>query len=153
MPLSQSAEAQRHLATLIVQCFAALKVFGKEPEHIRDTIALFQRVLAPYSLRQVSAAFDEYVSRNSDMPSPADIVNIIDPPNKELSAAVYVSLQKKAYSGDYLDREERAYCEAFRRQEYAKVRGGSSALQEAEQEISQFKITYDRGYPEGSDYE
>lgn len=143
MPLSQSEESRQHLATMLFQCFNALKVYGKEPEQLIDTVAMFQRVLGRFTFRQIQKAFDRYLERHSEMPAPSDIVNIIEPPQEPLSAATYVSLQKKAYSGEYLMRDEREFCEAFRRQEFAKARGGSEELREAEREVAQFRLAYD----------
>ncbi|HXG35726.1 MAG TPA: hypothetical protein VNL15_02025, partial [Dehalococcoidia bacterium] len=84
-------------------------------------------------------AMKQYANTHSDIPSPADIRNIIDPPKQELSAALYVSLQKRACSGEYLMQDERDFCAAFREQEMAKARGGSDVLREANREIEQFK--------------
>jgi hypothetical protein len=106
---------------MLFQCFNALKVYGKEPEQMTDTVALFQRVLGPYPFPAIQRAFDAYLSRNTSMPAPADIVNIIDPPKPELSAALYVSLQEKSRDGTYLTPEERGFCEAFRQQELRKA--------------------------------
>lgn len=128
---------------MLTQCFDALKVYGKEPEQLPNLIKTFILVLGEYEFPTIRRAFGVYLKRHTEMPAPADIVNIIDPPKESLSAAMYVSLQKKAYSGEYLMRDEREFCEAFRRQEYAKAHGGSDELREAEREIAQFRLTHD----------
>ena len=141
--LASSPDDQAQLVVLLTQCYDALKVYGKEPEQLPNLIKMFILVLGEYDFATIRKAFTEYLKRRNEMPAPADIVNIIDPPPEPLSAATYVSLQKKAYSGEYLMRDEREFCEAFRRQEFAKTRGGSDELREADREIAQFKLSYD----------
>lgn len=141
--LRDDAAGQGKLAAMLFQCFNTLKTYGKDPEQMRDTVALFQQVLGRFTTSQVALAFSKYLERNSEMPAPADIVNIIEPPRESLSAATYVSLQKKAYAGEYLLSSEREFCEAFRKQEYAKMRGGSEDYHEALREVKQFQIAYD----------
>lgn len=65
---------------MLYQCFQSLRLYGKEPEALEGTVAMFQLVLADYSIDEIRRGFTEYLKRNSDMPAPADIVNIIDPP-------------------------------------------------------------------------
>lgn len=101
----------------------------------------FQLKLGHFCYRDVFMAFDEYTDRNPDLPAPADIINILEPPPQPLSAAVYVNYKKKAAMGDYLLSSERAYCAAFEQQEMDKIHGGSSKLREAQREISSFKQT------------
>lgn len=97
---------------------------------------------------EILNALQVYIKTKSDIPAPADLANIIKPPPVELSAAVYVSLQKKAYSGAYLLRPEREYCEKFRRQEMEKGKGGSDELRDANYELRQFKIELDKAATE-----
>lgn len=70
------------MAAILFQCFQALKLYGKEPEALEGTVAMFQLVLADYSIEQIRDGFAQYLKRNSEMPAPADIVNIIDPPRE-----------------------------------------------------------------------
>jgi hypothetical protein len=58
----------------------------------------------------VRKAFEQYIRRNADMPAPADIVNIIDPPPPKIDWPLYVSLKKKVRDGNYyLSLDERKF--------------------------------------------
>ena len=84
------------IADLITQCFDVLKVYGKEPEQIKNTIKVFILALAGFSMEQINAAFISHLSRSSEMPTPADIVQIIKREGKPpLEKSVYIALVQK----------------------------------------------------------
>lgn len=111
------------------------KGYGEKAEDALVRDAAFQWKLGRFTYSEVLHAFNEYTDRNADLPAPADIINIIDPPPEPLSAALYVTYRKRVAEGDYLLPSQRAYCAAFEEQEKAKTRGGSSELREAQREI------------------
>lgn len=82
---------------MLVQCFQALKLYGKEPEQIEGVIGMFNLVLADYPFSEIERAFRYYLRHNTEMPAPADIAIIIDrggdkPP---FDKSVYVAFSKK----------------------------------------------------------
>lgn len=81
---------------MVFQCFQALKLYGREPEQLEAVNGMFQLVLAEYHLSDIRRAFAYYLSVSSEMPTPADICNIIRRGNKPpLERSVYVSISKK----------------------------------------------------------
>lgn len=144
LPLRDSPQGQDELTRLLYQTFASQKTYGDKAQMMEYRDGMFQLILEDYPYRVIRAAFIEHVKRKPDLPSPSDIVNLIDPEPEPLSAALYVSLQKKSCSGEYLLSDERAFCEAFRRQEMAKARGGSDELRECNREIERYKIAHER---------
>lgn len=96
-------------------------------------------VLADYPMQRILDAMAEYVKRKSDIPAPADIVNIIDPPPPVLSGAAYIGLRKKIADDVYLTPEDREFLRAYEKQETAKVRGGSEDFLNAQREIEHYK--------------
>lgn len=71
-------------------------MYGKEPEQMKNLNSMFQIVLADYTYEQVQSAFAFYLKHNTELPAPADIVNIIERGNKPpLDRAVYVAISKK----------------------------------------------------------
>jgi len=94
--LANNPEAQAGLAEMLAQCFDGLRLYGKEPEQITGTVGLFRLVLAPFTMEQISNAFQVYLSRNTEMPTPSCIAQIIRRGGKPpLVQAVYVSLTQK----------------------------------------------------------
>ena len=83
------------LTDLLSQTFASQKTFGDKAQMMEYRDGMFQLILADYPIRRIREAFIQFVSRKADLPSPSDIVNLIDPLPEPLSPALYVSLQKR----------------------------------------------------------
>lgn len=120
--LNDDAEGQKNLVVLIVDCFDTLRVYGKEPEQLQSAIKLFKRVLGKYSWDAINAAFDVYLERNAQMPTPADIVNIIDPPQRWCSET-YRQIKERLREGRaFVSDEERNYCHNYEKAHIALAR-------------------------------
>lgn len=108
MALMQDSKGRQELTNLVFQCFQGLKTYGKEPEQLESVNGMFQLVLADYPIEKIRQAFAFYLRRNSEMPAPADIAQIIDRGNKPpFEKAVYVSISRK--SAEHRTSEEWAY--------------------------------------------
>ncbi|MFZ0270974.1 MAG: hypothetical protein WAL34_03905 [Acidobacteriaceae bacterium] len=102
---------------MIGQVFDMQKQFGKSPDQIEGMVRGFCWVLKDYPVDAVIEGVGQYLKFNADMPSPSDIVKIIDPqptpwkPDK----AYYVSLKKIfAEQGPYgLDADEIEYIRRY----------------------------------------
>lgn len=90
-------------------------------------------------MHKILDALAQYVRRKPDIPAPADIVNIIDPPPPVLSGAAYIGLRKKMADDVYLTPADREFLRAYEKQETDKARGGSADLQEAHRQIEQYR--------------
>jgi len=125
---SLTSGEQAEVALLVRQCFDVLDTFGKTPEQLTNIIKGFVVQLSEYSYDQVRAAFRQYLKRNSKMPCPADIVNIIDPPKQEWKPdwPTYIALKKRIQQdGYYVYGSEREFLR--RCDEYAIKRALASA--------------------------
>lgn len=81
---------------MLAQCFQSLRLYGKEPEALEATVAMFQMVLADYPINRIEQGFAYYLKHNNEMPAPADIANIIARGNKPpFDKAVYRALTHK----------------------------------------------------------
>jgi hypothetical protein len=120
--------------------------FGKRGEDFETMVKGFLWVLEDYRMPVILDALKEHIRSKTTIPTPADLVNLIDPPEQPLSAAVYVAYQKRAKEGHFLLSDERAYCRAYEAQEMGKVRGGSSEYREAQQEINDYSRRLAIGY-------
>jgi hypothetical protein len=62
------------------------------------------------------------MGRNNQLPTPADINNIIDPPREKLSATMYAKLKERQSGGyAFMTDKELAYIRAFEKQELDKL--------------------------------
>lgn len=105
------------LAVVIGRVFDLQKQYGKTPAQLESIVAGFLWALAPYDPTAVIAAFGVYILSHSDMPSPFDIRQIIDPikPDWVPDKAYYVSLkQLEQHGGKYaLNTEEIEYVKKY----------------------------------------
>jgi hypothetical protein len=105
---------------MVTQSFDVLNVYGKTTDQLNYIVKAFILVLEAYPPKDVRDAFLHWISRKSVMPTPADIVNIIDPPPEKLSEALFINLCKKRDKGIYLTPDERRFIYAFEQQELTK---------------------------------
>ena len=81
---------------MLGQSFRALKLYGREPEDFDAVNAMFQMVLADYPIGKIKQAFTVYLKRHTELPAPADIVQIIERDGKPpLERTVYIAISKK----------------------------------------------------------
>ena len=151
-PIRDCKHSQNQLTTLLAQTHLLLKGYGEKAEDAASRDAGFQWMLGRFTIEQVRTAFRQYIERHADLPVPANIINIIEPPPVKLSGAVYTAYQKKACGGGWLLSDERQYCRDYEAQEMANGRA-SRELLECQKQIESTKVkTYDLGY-EGDGYE
>lgn len=76
-------------------------------------------MLEDYPISKIKEAFKQYLRTSKDIPTPADIIGIIDPSTQPLSQAVYIRISNK----DHADRSasDYEYLRAFERQEFKKL--------------------------------
>lgn len=84
------------MGEMLAQLFQGLRTYGKTVEDLDATLGLFELVMEEYRPEQVKAGMLQWLKTSNQMPTPADIIGIIDPPPKEPDRAVYVSISKKA---------------------------------------------------------
>jgi hypothetical protein len=86
---------QDQLSELISQTYALLKKYGEAADIASMRDAGFQMMLGDYSIEEVTSAFREYLKTGREIPTPADIIAIIDPSTQPLCAKVYQTLVMK----------------------------------------------------------
>jgi hypothetical protein len=122
-------ESQNQLTILLAQAHLLLKGYGEKAEDAASRDAGFQWLLGRFTIDQVRAAFRTYIERNADLPVPANIINLIEPPPQKLSAAVYIAYQKKACGGGWLLSDERQFCRDYEAQEMEAGRASRELLE------------------------
>ncbi len=98
---------------------ALQKQYGKTPHELGVLVDGFAWRLEKYPVQDVIGAIGQYIDSNADIPSPADIMAIINPPPappEKLSTALYIELKKRAIHG-YISPDERDFCQRFETQE------------------------------------
>lgn len=134
-----SGESMSRLTLALGRVCALQKQYGKTTAELETLVEGFAWVLGEYKIDVILDGIAKYVRRSSDIPAPADIMNIIDPPPQKLSGAVYISLKKQLIDNIFTTDEERAYIAAYERQEMDKLRGGSQELHDAQEEVKRYQ--------------
>lgn len=89
--LSWSASDQANIVKMLSVILNNQKAFGKE-QSIDDTFSFFKMKLdGKYTADQVLGAVDKYTDSNADIPTPADIINILNPPKRKITQAEYIA--------------------------------------------------------------
>lgn len=93
-----------------------MKTWGKEPESLESIVSLFAEVLGEYSEDKIFWAMNQHAKRSNEFPTPADIVNLIDPAPEKLSREVYIRLSQKAQkTPENMDSDEWKYLREYER--------------------------------------
>lgn len=104
-------------------------------------------ILGDYSFERVKNALVQHMKQSSSIPTPADIENIINPPQQPLSTAMYIKIMKDCtVGGKFLYGEKRDFVYAYEAQEMKKARGGSEDLRDAQAQIEHHKQQYLESY-------
>lgn len=98
-----------------------LKKYGEAADATAMRDNGFQLILGEYPIEKVEKAFFQYLKTNSEIPTPADIVKIIDPSTQPLSPVFYMALKQKIQDGAYIMPEEKRYMQRFEDAELQKV--------------------------------
>jgi len=98
-----SPEDKARLTLALGQVCELQKQYGKTSANLETLVNGFLWVLADYPIAEILSALAQYVKRHSDIPAPADIVNIIDPPKAEWKPdwPAYIALKKRVQRDGY----------------------------------------------------
>lgn len=94
--LSESKPHQNKLDEMLVACLTLQKLYGRDVANTETVIELFQKIMGKYPADKVIRAFEIWMERSQEFPTPSDIVNLIKrngrPP---LSKERYIAISKK----------------------------------------------------------
>ncbi len=135
LALRENKEAQSQLDALLVGCFAVQKMYGRAAENMEAINQVFHNLLGKYPSGAVLKAFEIWIERNQEFPTPADIVSLIKRGGRApITREVYIAVSKK-------DAEHRTDADWALMREYEKeqkeVEFGSVHVDETKAEILQ----------------
>lgn len=100
----RTAEEEAQISVTIRQCFDLFNTYGKDPSALKSMLPVFEEVLAAHPTDKIMGAFKEWLRTQSAMPTPADILKILN----------WDPLPKSAESRSF-DRQAEASQKAFER--------------------------------------
>ncbi len=96
LALNESATSMDRLDELLAGCFALQKLYGREVANTGTVIGLFQSMLAKYPAEKVIRAFEIWLEKSQEFPTPADIIGLIKRNgNPPLSKEMFIAISKK----------------------------------------------------------
>jgi hypothetical protein len=85
--LANNPASQDKLDELLVTCLAMQKLYGRSVENTEIVIRMFHKLLANQPAEKVTKAFEAWLLKSQEFPTPADIISLIQrngkPPLKE----------------------------------------------------------------------
>lgn len=127
LTIRESPTAKDRLTDLLNQTYAMLKKYGEAADVTAMRDAGFQMVLGDYPIEDVQRGFIEYLKTGKEIPTPADILAIVDPTTQPMDKAYYIKLierdKRLLEEGRMfrLSEDEYAYIERYEQQELRKV--------------------------------
>lgn len=94
------------LLSFVKGCFDTLDTYGKTAGQLETISDMFILTLTGYSIEQIRGAFLQYMRSSNKMPTPFDIISIIEPPAPPAPPAwkpdwtYYNSLKERRAKGD-----------------------------------------------------
>ena len=148
-PISEDIENQRKLTRLVTACYEGLNIYGKTPEQLEAIIMLMQMTLGRFDYEAIRDAFGKYLQNGSVMPTPADIIKIIEPPveKRKWCATTFIDLRRQQREGQFITKEEKQYIQDFLS---AKTKDPDNtmiddAIKLVEQQDKQYYLAVERG--------
>lgn len=90
-----SLEDKREITKVFAVLATIQKTYGKEI-HVKEVLQAWEFVLSEkYTAGQVIAAMRAYMERSSDMPTPADLIAVIDPPKPKITQAEFIHAKEQ----------------------------------------------------------
>ncbi len=109
-PNTHSQEDKNNLARTLALVCVLQQQYGKTPAELEMLVEGFSRVLKHHSMDRIIDAIEKYTLKNPNIPSPADVENIITPPPPKIDWPLYIELKKKLRQANvYVDRDEKQF--------------------------------------------
>jgi hypothetical protein len=94
--LRANKAAQAKLDGMIAGCFVIQKLYGRQPENIEIINRTFHSVLGKFPADKVVRAFEVWLERSQEFPTPADIIGLVKRNGKpSLSKELYIAISRK----------------------------------------------------------
>jgi len=103
------------LTKILTMCFDSLKVYGKTYEQMGSLTKMFKMMLRPYNMEEIEGAFVRHLTVSNEMPTPKDIIAIIDPSTqpKKWSHDAFRDIKRRIRENQFVPDDEIKYCDDY----------------------------------------
>lgn len=130
--LKNDPDGQDQLTTLLSQTYASQNTYADKAKMMEYRDQMFQQALAEYPIALIREGFIAHVKRKPAIPTPSDIINIIDPPEPQPDWAAYVGIKNKIKNDIYVTPDQREYLRWCEEQAIIKPKEWSKRIAELE---------------------
>ena len=96
LALKDEPKSKDKLDELLGTCLALQKLYGRDVANSDTIIELFQRMMGKYEAGKVIHAFETWMERSQEFPTPSDIIGLIKRAGRPpLSESMFVQISKK----------------------------------------------------------
>jgi len=100
-----------------------LKKYGEAADVTAMREEGFQWMLGDYTIEAITDAFKQYLKVGKEIPTPADIIEILDPSVKPLCPRMYQTLVNRSKKGRFeITRDEWRYIEQYEEQQLRRLK-------------------------------
>jgi len=118
---AQKQQDKMQLTMALAQVCELQKQYGKTAANLETLVEGFMWLLDGTPMDKVLDAMKTYMLSHNDIPTPSDLLKIINPPEEPLSKAVFIALCQAKERGEYLTPTERKYMRDYENQEITKT--------------------------------
>lgn len=118
---SWTKSEQESLVMTLTVLINGQKGYGRQ-HSVKDTYAYYRAKLERrFTVSQVLYALDVYTDKQNDIPAPADVIQILDPPKPRITEAQFIEAQKWQERNGYpMFSDAKTLIEKYRKQEAEK---------------------------------
>ncbi len=142
-----NASDKELLAITLSRVCALQGQYGKTPAELETLVEGFVWVLGHHPIQSIIDAIGQHIRKSRDIPAPADIEAIINPPPPKIDWPLYIELKKRLRDGNvYVDRDEKRFIQNCEDIAILRQRGEFAAYNDAQRQIeyhSQRLLSYD----------
>jgi hypothetical protein len=103
------------IATQLGACLAVQRTYGKQGGDIESMTRVFVSDLKAHPSDKVVKALEDWRLKSPDFPTPADIINLLNP-QPIWSAALFNEISERRKKGDILSLREEEYLKGYKKQ-------------------------------------
>lgn len=94
--LRENPQARDKIDALLLGCFSVQKLYGRDPGSLEAVTQVFHSALGRFPADKVFRAFNTWLERSHEFPTPADIVGLIKRCGKPpMTEAQFIAISKK----------------------------------------------------------
>jgi len=134
--LRLSASDKERLTITLARVCALQGQYGKTAAELETLVEGYCWVLGGYPIQSIIEAIGKFIRTSRDIPKPADIEAVINPPPPRIDWPLYIELKKRLREGNvYVDRDEKQFVRNCEDLAIIRQRGEMASYNDAQRQL------------------